>query len=104
MLAIESRTRPPLRPCKGRSDARRESADAEGTRNSEVEARPWRERAADRCHDWAEPVDGRRISAPRRHHRYHLAGAGGTGRCRTGAAAVYVAGVRGEAGTAAARL
>ena len=31
MSAIESRTTPPLWPCKGRSDARRESADAEGS-------------------------------------------------------------------------
>ena len=65
LSAIESRTRRPLRPCKGRSDARRESADAEGTRSSEIEARPWRERAADRGDDRGQPVDGRRISAPR---------------------------------------
>src|SRR4051812_34973945 len=51
MSAIESRTRPPLRPCKGRSDARRESADAEGSRSSEIAACPRRERAADRHHD-----------------------------------------------------
>ena len=41
MSAIESRTTPSLRPCKGRSDARRESADAEGSKSSEIEARPW---------------------------------------------------------------
>src|SRR5271167_4510126 len=104
MSAIESRTKPPLRPCKGRSDARRESADAEGSRSSEIEARPWRERAADRPHDRAEPVDGWRVSAARRRHRHHLAGARRTGRCRAGAAAVHAADVRREAGTAAARL
>jgi len=104
MSAIESRTRPPLRPCKGRSDARRESADAEGSRSSEIEARPWRERAADRHHDRAEPVDGRRVSASRRRYRHHLADAGGTGRGRAGAAAVHTTDIRREAGMAAARL
>jgi hypothetical protein len=43
MSAIESRTRRPLQPCEGRSDARRESADAEGSRSSEIETRAGRE-------------------------------------------------------------
>ncbi len=63
-----------MRPCKGRSDARRESADAEGSRSSEIAARSWRERAADRHHDWGESVDGRRVSAARCRYRHHLAG------------------------------
>jgi transposase len=36
MSAIEARTRPPFWPCKGGADARRESADAEGSRSSET--------------------------------------------------------------------
>jgi transposase len=93
-----------LRPCKGRSDARQESADAEGSRSSEIEARPWRERAADRGDDWNKPVDGRGRSSSRRRHRRHLADTRGTGRYRVGAAAVHLADIRREAGTAAARL
>ncbi|MEH2676475.1 hypothetical protein DXU07_46435 [Bradyrhizobium elkanii] len=46
-----------MRSSKGRSDARRESADAEGSRSFETAARPWRERAADRRHGRHQPVD-----------------------------------------------
>ena len=46
-----------------------------------------------------EPVDGCRVSAACRRGRHHLAGAGGDGRRRAGAAAVHAAVVRGEAGT-----
>jgi len=67
-------------------DARRESADAEGSRGSEIAVRPRRERASDCHHDRVEPVDGRRVSQARRRYRHHAAGARGIGRCRPGAA------------------
>ena len=47
------------------------------------------ERAGDRRHAWDRPHDGRRVSAARGGDRHHLAGPGGTRRCRAGAAAVH---------------
>ena len=55
-------------------------------------------------HDWGKSVDGRRVSAARCRYRHHLAGARGTRRCRTGAAAVHATDIRRGAGTAVARL